>query len=68
MAGTILGLGAGTLLLILFIWFMPMALILRSDKTTGMEKLVWILLLLFFSWFSWILYLVIAPVAEANRN
>jgi hypothetical protein len=63
MLETLIGLGAGTLLLILFLWLLPAVLILRSDKTSGPEKLIWVLLLLFFSWFSWILYLVIAPVS-----
>ncbi|HPE80004.1 MAG TPA: hypothetical protein PKZ35_08330 [Gammaproteobacteria bacterium] len=39
-------------------------LIVRSPKTTGIEKLVWVLLIFFFSWFSWLLYLMIAPVGD----
>ena len=61
---SILGLGAGLIILFLLVWLAPLILILRSRKTTGIEKLIWVLLILFFSWFSWILYLVIAPVGE----
>lgn len=61
---TLLGFGAFTLLLFAVIWFLPVILILRSDKTNGAEKLVWVLLIFFFSWFSWLLYLLIAPVGE----
>lgn len=58
----LLGLGAGMILLIAIIWWLPIILIARSRKTTGAEKLVWILAVFFFSWFSWILYWLIAPV------
>ena len=68
MLETILGLGIGSLLLVLFIWLLPLVLILRSDKTSGMEKAAWILLLLFFSWFSWILYLLLAPLGEKQTQ
>ena len=63
-AESILGLGAGLIILFIIVWLMPLIFILRSKKTTGTEKLVWVLLILFFSWFSWILYLIIAPVGE----
>jgi len=61
---SLLGLGAAGLFLIAFIWLLPVLLIIRSKKTNGAEKLVWILLIFFFSWFSWLLYLLIAPVGE----
>lgn len=62
MLQTLLGMGAGALILFAIIWWLPIILIARSDKTTGGEKLVWILLVLFFSWFSWIIYWLVAPV------
>lgn len=45
---SLLGLGAAGLLLVAVIWLLPVALILRSNKTNGAEKLVWILLIFFF--------------------
>jgi len=64
----LLGLGVFGLLLVAIIWWLPVILILRSDKTGGIEKLVWVLLIFFFSWFSWLLYLLVAPVeAKLNR-
>lgn len=62
--GTALGIGAFGMLLMAFIYWLPVILILRSDKTHGGEKLVWILLIFFFSWFSWILYMLLAPVSQ----
>ena len=61
---TILGLGVGALLLTLFIWFLPIVLILGSDKTNGAEKLFWLLAVIFVSWFAWILYALLAPLGE----
>ena len=62
---SLLGLGVAGLFLVALIWLLPVILILRSDKTNGAEKLVWVLLIFFFSWFSWLLYLLIAPVGES---
>jgi uncharacterized protein with PQ loop repeat len=59
---TILGLGMGALLLTVFIWFLPILLILRSEKTSGAEKLFWILAVFFVSWFAWIAYALLAPL------
>jgi len=61
---SLLGLGAAGLFLIAFIWLLPVLLIIRSKKTNGAEKLVWILLIFFFSWFSWLLYMLVAPVGK----
>ncbi|MBZ4044567.1 PLDc N-terminal domain-containing protein [Flavobacterium hibisci] len=38
--------------------------ILFSRKTTGGEKLAWILAVLFISWFAWIFYLLLAPIKK----
>jgi hypothetical protein len=62
MIHTFLGMGFGILLLFAVIWWTPIILIARSQKTTGWEKLAWLLAMFLFSWFSWILYLLIAPV------
>ena len=62
---SLLGLGVAGLFLVALIWLLPVILILRSDKTNGAEKLVWVLLIFFFSWFSWLLYLLITPVGES---
>jgi hypothetical protein len=64
MIQAILGLGAGAMLLLLVIWLLPMVLILRSNKTSGAEKLFWLLAVLFVSWFAWIFYLLLAPIGK----
>ena len=61
---TLFGLGLFGLLLVAVIWWLPVVLILRSKRTSGVEKLVWVLLIFFFSWFVWILFLLVAPVEE----
>lgn len=64
MIEAILGLGSFGLLVIAILWLLPVILILNSDKTGGAEKFVWILLIFFFSWFSWILYALLAPIGN----
>ena len=68
MIETLLGLGVGTLILAMVIWLLPFILVIRSDKTTGMEKLVWVLLMFFFSWFIWIIYAIVAPLAPLDEQ
>ncbi len=62
MLTAILGMGAGAMILFLIIWFLPIILILKSNKTSGAEKLFWLLAVLFVSWFAWIFYMLLAPI------
>ena len=50
--------------IIIFVWFLPILSILSSNKTSGNEKLAWILAVLFISWFAWIFYLLLAPLRK----
>jgi threonine/homoserine/homoserine lactone efflux protein len=50
----------------LFIWFLPILIIATSDKTTGSEKLAWILAIVFLSWFAWIFYFLLAPLKRKS--
>lgn len=58
--------GAGFGLIVMFaavlIWLLPILIIMNSDKTTGGEKLTWILAIIFLSWFAWIFYFLLAPI------
>ena len=56
------------LTLALIIWLLPIVFIARSRKTQAKEKILWILCVLFVSWFAWILYILLAPVSKATRN
>ena len=47
-----------------FIWLLPILIIAGSDKTTGGEKIAWILAIIFLSWFAWIFYFLLAPLKE----
>lgn len=46
------------------LWLLPILIIASSDKTTGGEKLAWILAIVFLSWFAWIFYFLLAPIKE----
>jgi hypothetical protein len=52
--------------LIGFIWALPILIIISSSKTTGSEKLAWVLAVIFISWFAWIFYLLLAPIKKKN--
>ena len=49
-----------------FLWFLPFILIVFSDRASGGEKLAWILLMIFFSWFAWIFYFLLAPISRRH--
>jgi hypothetical protein len=57
---------APVLALIVFLWILPLLIIISSGKTTGKEKLAWILAVIFISWFAWIFYLLLAPIKKKN--
>lgn len=53
---------------IIFIWLLPFLSIITSRKTTGSEKLAWILAVIFISWFAWIFYLLLAPIKKRKKR
>ncbi len=62
-----LGLAFAIPLACFLIWVLPILIIAGSDKTTGGEKLAWILAIIFLSWFAWIFYALLAPIKEKPR-
>ncbi len=56
------------MLLAAMMWLLPLVLIMRSNKTEGGEKLFWVLMVLFVSWFAWIIYLLLAPVGKKLKK
>ncbi len=48
------------------IWFLPIILIGSSDRTSGKEKVAWILAVIFISWFAWVFYLLLAPLKRSD--
>ncbi|HMO40044.1 MAG TPA: hypothetical protein PKC76_15755 [Saprospiraceae bacterium] len=51
-----------------FFWLLPILIIIRSRKTTGSEKLAWILAVIFISWFAWIFYWLLAPIKKKGNE
>lgn len=49
------------------IWLLPMWIIGTSNKTTGFEKIAWLLAMLCLSWFAWIFYFFLAPIKPKHR-
>jgi hypothetical protein len=54
--------------LLAVIWVAPIIMIRRSNKTSGGEKIAWILLVIFVSWFAWVFYLLLAPLKSKCSN
>jgi hypothetical protein len=52
----------------LFIWLLPILIIASSDRTTGGEKVAWILAIVFLSWFAWIFYFLLAPIGQSPSD
>lgn len=50
------------------VWIIPIILIGGSDRTSGGEKLAWILAVIFVSWFAWIFYLLLAPLKSRDYS
>jgi hypothetical protein len=59
----------GTLLFIpmAIIWLIPLLAISLSSRSSGGEKIAWLLAVIFVSWFAWIFYMLLAPLNE-RRN
>ena len=49
------------------IWLLPILIIANSDKTTGGEKIAWILAIVCLSWFAWVFYFFLAPLKPRSR-
>ena len=66
----LVGLAMGLLAVLggFFVWVLPILIIAASDKTSTSEKLLWILAIIFLSWFAWILYFFFAPVFDRPQR
>ena len=64
--GVVLGLAVafGGVLL----WRLALVLIAVSDKVGTAEKILWILAIVFLSWFAWIFYFFFAPVFDKPQR
>lgn len=56
-----------TVVLLVVVWLLPFFVILGSKKTSGKEKLAWVLGVIFVSWFAWIFYLLLAPISKNKK-
>lgn len=57
-----IGVGMFGVIALVAIWILPMWIIATSDKTTGLEKIAWLLTMVCLSWFAWIFYFLLAPL------
>jgi hypothetical protein len=64
----ILGMGMFAIVAVAFLYLLPIVLILFSSKTSGGEKILWLVGIFFFSWFTWIAYALIAPISNKSGS
>ncbi len=55
-------------LICIAIWLLPIVFIVASDRTSGGEKLAWVLAVIFVTWFAWVFYLLLAPLKPNPRH
>ncbi|MCI2283521.1 hypothetical protein L3081_09120 [Colwellia sp. MSW7] len=53
---------------ILIIWLIPIIIIAKSSRATGGEKVAWLLATIFISWFSFVFYLLLAPISNKETH
>lgn len=46
------------------IWLTPLLIISGSSKTSGSEKVAWVIAMLFVSWGAFVFYLLLAPLKK----
>lgn len=46
------------------IWVTPFILLIKSNRVEGGKKILWLLIMLFISWFAWLIYLALVPKQE----
>jgi hypothetical protein len=54
------------LVVMAFVWLLPIIIIISSSKTSGSEKIAWVLAVIFISWFAWIFYMLLAPIKKKD--
>ena len=51
---------------VVFVWLLPIIIIIGSNRTTGGEKAAWVLAVIFVSWFAWVFYMLLAPIKNKD--
>lgn len=53
---------------VVILWLIPVVHIGLSGKTSGAEKLAWLLAVIFISWFAWVFFMLLAPLKEKAKE
>lgn len=53
--------------MVIAIWVLPIWIIASSEKTTGFEKIAWLLAMVCLSWFAWVFYFFLSPIKPRHR-
>ena len=60
--------GLVTAIALFAVWLAPFWIIATSDKTTGFEKIAWLLAMICLSWFAWVFYFFLAPIKRRRDD
>jgi len=63
------GLVAIVLFLVIgLVWLIPLVMLIKSDRTSGGKKVLWVLVFLFISWFAWLAYILLVPKQQPTNS
>jgi hypothetical protein len=53
---------------IVLFWLIPIIMLVKSERTSGGTKVLWLLAMLFISWFAWLAYILLVPKAQPIKR
>ncbi|MDO6508747.1 hypothetical protein Q4506_17190 [Colwellia sp. 4_MG-2023] len=49
-------------------WLIPLVMLLKSKRTSGGTKALWVLAYVFVAWFAWLAYILLVPKKQPTNN
>jgi len=60
--------GALVFFSIVLFWLIPIVMLVKSERTSGATKVLWLLAVLFISWFAWLAYILLVPKVQPIKR
>jgi len=49
-------------------WIIPIIMLVKSKRTSGSTKVLWLLAVIFISWFAWLGYILLVPRTQPIKR